>query len=59
MSYFNRHVLIIELLKMFQPICKIVILERNHVFKKSLLLFLLLLLLLLLFTVGKKSFTQL
>ena len=22
MSYFNRHVLIIKLLKMFQPICK-------------------------------------
>ena len=35
MSYFNRLILIIELLKMFQPIVsyKIVILERNHVQK--------------------------
>ena len=36
MSYFNRHVLIIELLKIFQPICKfqVVKYEKETTFKK-------------------------
>ena len=39
MSYFNRHVLIIELLKMFQPICKFQVVKllswKKNTFKKS------------------------
>ena len=39
MSYFNRHVLIIELLKMFQPICKFQVVKllswKKNTFKNS------------------------